>query len=103
MMIDDIIVKTVEYLCAQLDGMEISTSDAVNAACGFEYSMNGECLIGGTSVEFVRMFDLDRKIRRMARKSGLIIDESIYADMIVGLPFNVPYLVRKKPQRTKNE
>ncbi len=42
MMIDDIIVKTVEYLCVQLDGMEISTSDAVNAACGFEYSMNGE-------------------------------------------------------------
>ena len=99
MTIDEIIAQTVAYLKTLPDGTEIATSDALKASCGFDYDPNGEYLVGNTPVDFEGMFALDRDIRKAARKAGLIIDDSLYADQVVGLLFNVPYIVKKRTRR----
>ena len=99
MTIDEIIAQTVAYLKTLPDGTEIATSDALKASCGFDYDPNGEYLVGNTPVDFEGMFALDRDIRKAARKAGLIIDDSLYAEQVVGLLFNVPYIVKKRTRR----
>ena len=101
MTIDEIISTAVAYLKTLPDGTEISTSEALKASCGFDYDPNGEYLVGNTPVDFEGMFALDRDIRKAARKAGMKIDDSLYADQEVGLLFNVPYCVskRKRMQR----
>ena len=99
MTIDEIIAQTVAYLKTLPDGTEIATSDALKASCGFDYDPNGEYLVGNTPVDFEGMFALDRDIRKAARKAGLKIDDSLYADQVVGLLFNVPYIVKKRTRR----
>lgn len=42
------------------------------------------------------MFDLDFAIRHEARSRSIVLDSSAYEDMVVGLPFNIPYTVRKE-------
>ena len=96
MTIEEIIAQVVGYLRTLPDGTEIATSDALKASCGFDFDPNGEYLVGNTPVDFVGMFDLDRDIRKAARKAGMKIDDSLYADQVVGLPFNVPYIVKKR-------
>ena len=99
MTIDEIIAQTVAYLKTLPDGTEIATSDALKASCGFDLDPNGEYLVGNTPVDFEGMFSLDRDIRKAARKAGLKIDDSLYADQVVGLLFNVPYIVKKRTRR----
>lgn len=99
MTIDEIIAQTVAYLKTLPDGTEIATSDALKASCGFDFDPNGEYLVGNTPVDFKGMFDLDRDIRKAARRAGLKIDDSLYADQVVGLLFNVPFIVKKRTRR----
>lgn len=99
MTIEEIIAQAVSYLKTLPDGTEISTSEALKASCGFDYDPNGEYLVGNTPVDFKGMFELDRDIRKAARKAGMKIDDSLYSDQVVGLPFNVPYLVSKRQKR----
>ncbi len=99
MTIEDIIATAVAYLKTLPDGTEISTSEALKATCGFDYDPNGEFLVGNTPIDFKEMFDLDRNIRKAARKAGMKIDDSLYADQVVGLLFNVPYIVKKRTRR----
>lgn len=101
MTIEEIIAQAVSYLKTLPDGTEISTSEALKASCGFDYDPNGEYLVGNTPVDFKGMFDLDRDIRKAARKAGMKIDDSLYVDQVVGLLFNVPFLVSKK-RRAQN-
>lgn len=42
------------------------------------------------------MFDLDFAIRHETRSRSITLDSSAYEDMVVGLPFNIPYTVRKE-------
>lgn len=99
MTIDEIITQVVAYLKMLPDGTEIATSDALKASCGFDFDPSGEYLVGNTPVDFEGMFSLDRDIRKAARKAGIKIDDSVYADQVVGLPFNVPYIVKKRTRR----
>lgn len=96
MTIEEIISTAVVYLKSLPDGTEISTSEALKATCGFDYDPNGEYLVGSTPVDFEGMFALDRDIRKAARKAGMKVDDSLYADQVVGLLFNVPYSVSKR-------
>lgn len=96
MTIDDIIAAAVSHLRSLPDGTEISTSEALAAACGFNFDPEGECLVGDVQIDFKGMFELDQDIRKAARKAGLALDDSAYADMVLGLPFNIPYIVKKR-------
>lgn len=91
---NDIIPKVIEYFSSLNEDTEISTSEALKIVHGFDQDESGEYLVGGKQVEFEDMFKLDLKIRKAARKAGIIIDDSLYADMDTGLPFHIPYIVK---------
>ena len=80
MTIDDIIAAAVSHLRSLPDGTEISTSEALAAACGFNIDPEGEYLVGDVQIDFKGMFELDQNIRKAARKAGLALDDSAYAD-----------------------
>ena len=96
MTIDDIIAAAVSHLRSLPDGTEISTSEALAAACGFNFDPEGEYLVGDVQIDFKGMFELDQDIRKAARKAGLALDDSAYAYMVLVLPFNIPYIVKKR-------
>lgn len=93
---NDIIPKVIEYFASVDEDIEISTSEALKIVFGFSQDAFGEYLIGGERIEFEEMFKLDLEIRKAARKAGMIIDDSLYADMVTGLPFHIPYIVKQK-------
>ena len=96
MTIDDIIATAVSHLRTLPEGTEISTSEALAAACGCDFDPEGEYLVGGVQIDFMGMFELDKNIRKAARKAGLVLDDSAYAGMELGLPFNIPYIVKRR-------
>ena len=93
---NDVVLKVIEYFTTLDEDTEISTSEALKIVLGFDQDETGEYLVGGEQVEFEEMFKLDLEIRKAARKAGMIIDDSLYADMVTGLPFHIPYLVKKR-------
>lgn len=92
---NDIIPKVIEYFSSLNEDTEISTSEALKRVHGFEQDEFGGYWVAGKQVEFEDMFKLDSKIRKAARKAGIIIDDSLYPDIETGLPFHIPYLVKK--------
>ena len=93
---NDIVLKVIDYFTTLNEDTEISTGEALKIVLGFDQDETGEYLVGGKQVEFEEMFKLDLEIRKEARKAGMIIDDSLYADMVTGLPFHIPYLVKTK-------
>ena len=45
---------------------------------------------------FYELFDVDRDVRRMAEKSGLILDMSKHESKVEGLPFVLDYKILRK-------
>ena len=41
-------------------------------------------------------FEIDAKVHKLAKKRGLILDDSKYDGMATGLPFHIPFVVRRK-------
>lgn len=93
---NEAICKVVDYFSSLSEDIEISTSEALKRVYGFAQDETGEYLVGGEHIEFEDMFKLDVEIRKEARKAGMIIDDSLYADMVTGLPFHIPYIVKHK-------
>lgn len=96
MTMNSIITMIVEYYSSFTEDTEICTSEALKRVCGFEQDSTGEYLIAGEIMEFDNMFKLDYEVRKEARKAGMVIDDSLYADMVTGLPFHIPYIVKNK-------
>ena len=48
--------------------------------------------------EFEDYFDIDYRVRAQAKKVGLMLDDTPWAGMVLGLPFHYPYIVRKNPE-----
>ena len=92
----DIVLKAVAYLHGLDSSTEITTCRVLDEAFGFREDKNGKYRIGESVLSFVDLLDLDLEIRKAAKKSGLLLDDSKYAGMDVGLPFHIPYIVKKK-------
>ncbi len=82
--------KIVEYLMTLPEGSELSTSEA------YKVVFNREYYDLETEYDFLFAFDLNAQVWRVAKRKGLILDDSKYADMATGLPFNIPYVVKKQ-------
>ena len=93
---NEVISSVVDYFSSLSEDTEISTSEALKKTCGFDFDPEGEFLVAGQPVDFHGMFELDHDIRKAARKAGIVIDESLYEGMATGLPFHVPYIVKKQ-------
>ena len=50
----------------------------------------------GKSIGFEDFFEIDAKVHKLAKKRGLILDDSKYDGMATGLPFHIPFVVRRK-------
>lgn len=88
--------KIVEYLLTLPEGTEISTSEAADAVFGCTFTEDGEYKFGETIVTFEEYFDIHHAVHKKAKKKGLILDDSKYDDMVVGLLFNIPYVIKRK-------
>lgn len=86
----------VDYYSSFTEDTEICTSEALKRVCGFEQDSSGEYKVAGELMEFENMFKLDYEVRKAARKAGMVIDDSLYANMVTGLPFHIPYIVKNK-------
>ncbi len=88
--------EIVEYLLALPEGTEIATSEVIEALYGHKYLTCGEYEILGEMFGFEDFFVLNVKVHKLAKTRGLILDDSKYDDRDTGLPFHIPYVVRRK-------
>lgn len=95
-MTSDFANKIVEYLLTLPEGTEISTSEAANAVFGCTFADSGDYKFGETIVTFEEYFDIHHAVHKKAKKKGLILDDSKYDDMVIGLLFNIPYEIKRK-------
>lgn len=42
---------------------------------------------------FEDFFEIDARVYKQAKKRGVTLDDSKYADMATGLPFHIPFVV----------
>ena len=91
----DLVIKAVEYLRTLESGTEISTCRVLHNVFGLREE-DGKYRVGENSISFGDMFELDDAIRKAAKESGLMIDTSKYKNAVMGLPFHIPYAVKKK-------
>lgn len=82
---EEILGKMIEFIKGVEDGAEYSTTEILK-----ELGINYE------EADTYDLFELDYQLKKEARKHKIILDSSKYNDMVVGTPFNIPYVVRKK-------
>ena len=79
------------------DGTTASTSGLVAMIYGhFKHNPNTKCTYdyGEFALETFEYFDLDRRVRKLAEKEGILLDSSQWAGIPTGLPFNCSYVIR---------
>lgn len=99
---NDIVSEIVDVLLSLPEGTEIATSDVIKQLYGHEYLTCGEYEIHGKMYGFEDFFKIDAMVHKQAKKRGLILDDSKYDDMVTGLPFHIPFVVRRKHKKTVN-
>ena len=82
--INKIVEMVVAYLVSLPVGTEITTREATKQVYGLE------------GVEDMELCEIDNQVRKTAKKVGLILDDSKYNDYIVGLIFNIPFIVKRR-------
>ena len=92
-----------EYLAGKKDGYEVSTRELVNKVFG-----PGQCEYYGPYVGYVTFFslftitendywDIDEQLLKLVKqRKEFRLDFSKYEGQTVGLPYNIPFVLRKK-------
>lgn len=93
---NNIVSEIVDVLLSLPEGTELATSDVIEQLYGHKYLTCGEYEIRGKMYCFEDFFEIDARVHKQAKKRGLILDDSKYADMATGLPFHIPFVVRRK-------
>lgn len=93
---DKIVSEIVDVLLSLPEGTELATSDVIEQLYGHKYLTCGDYEIHGKKHGFEDFFEIDAKVHKLAKRHGLISDDSKYAGMATGLPFNIPFVVRRK-------
>lgn len=91
-----IVSEIVDVLLSLPEGTELATSDVILQLYGHEYLTCGDYEIYDEKYGFDDFFEIDARVRKQAKKMGLILDNSKYDGMAVGLPFHIPFVVRRK-------
>ena len=82
---EEILGKTIEFIKGVEDGAEYSTTEILN-----ELGINYE------ETDTYDLFELDYQLKKEVRKHKIILDSSTFEGMAVGLPYNIPFVIRKK-------
>ena len=93
---DKIVSEIVDVLLSLPEGTELATSDVIKQLYGHEYLTCGDYEKKGKKYGVEDFFEMDAKVHKLAKKRGLILDDSKYDSMATGLPFHIPFVVRRK-------
>lgn len=93
---DKIVSEIVDVLLSLPEGTELATSDVIKQLYGHEYLTCGDYEIHEKKYGFEDFFEIDAKVHKLAKRRGLILDDSKYAGMATGLPFHIPFVIRRK-------
>ena len=91
----DAIVAKLEELP---DGTETSTAQVVEMLYGNMNFTEREYDYGEVAFSFEEYFEVDSRVRKQAEEAKLLLDDTPWAGMVLGLPFHYPYIVRKNPE-----
>lgn len=50
---------------------------------------------GCNDLDDMDLFEINKQVRHEAKKAGIVLDDSKYDDCDVGLPFNIPFVIKK--------
>ena len=78
---DELVTKCVEYLKGLLSGTEISTFEIVEEIAGKKHA------------DLYDLTDIHFRVMEEAGKEGIMCDNSAYGDMLMGMPYSIPYIV----------
>lgn len=102
--IEAVVTKIVEYLLEQPLGTEISLIDAYDAVYekdGYQWvQLTGKGLVSSNDsgksylIEHMDLFDVLNSVSERMKQEGIILDFSQWEDQIVGLPFNLEFVIR---------
>lgn len=76
----------IEYLISHV-GEEVSTYEMIKSSHGEEEIKN---------IEQLEWMDIDDEVRKLAKLYGFKLDSSKYYGMVVGLPYNIPFVIIRK-------
>ena len=91
-----IIVKNLlSYLEGLPLGSEISTYEAIWAVYGKGLCPAGTAAIDNEQYASQDLMAVDLALSKSARRKGLILDKSAYDGCAVGLPYAIPFVLRR--------
>ena len=100
--IEEIALEILDYLATVEEGTELTTWEAADAVYGRIFN-NGNYAIKGEEMDELELMDIDYAIRKNARKKGLKLDSSKYDGMVIGLPYNIGYVITRCRKKTTSQ
>ena len=76
-------------------GTEICTSELMKLVSNDSSYKDGNYTYDGVNLKMKDMFDLDYKYKTQAKKHGIIIDDTIHAGEVLGMPFHIGFLIKE--------
>ena len=101
-MMNKIVSEIVDVILSLPEGTELATSDVIKQLYGHEYLTCGDYEIHGEMFGFEDFFEIDARVHKLAKKRGLILDDSKYDGMATGLPFTFRLLCGENASKPFN-
>ena len=79
--------KMIEFIKGVEDGAEYSTTEILKEL-GINYD----------EADTYDLFELDYQLKKEVRKNKIKLDSSAFEGMVVGLPYNIPFVINKKKE-----
>ena len=99
---EEIAIEILAYLATVEEGTELTTWEAADAVYG-RILNNGTYAIKGEEMDELDLMQIDYAIRKNARKKGLKLDSSKYDGMVIGLPYNIGYVITRCRKKTTSQ
>ena len=99
--VEKISEELLNYIETLPNGKEISTGEAFSKVFGVDCFLNCRCSLGELLIENINFFEIDDAVKLKATQRNLILDSSKYAYQPMGLPFNIPYVIKKRKASRK--
>jgi len=83
-LVEETVIKVVELIKTLPSGTETTTAILTGEVLGKEFVNN----------EPIELMEINQRVFEECEKINITLDNSKYNDSIVGLPYNIPFIVR---------
>ncbi|MDO5440318.1 MAG: hypothetical protein Q4F12_02135 [Erysipelotrichaceae bacterium] len=83
-LVEETVIKVVELIKTLPSGTETTTAILTGEVLGKEFVNN----------EPIELMEINQRVFEECEKINITLDNSEYNDSIVGLPYNIPFIVR---------